>query len=388
MAPRVGEVFLVALRLGLTSFGGPIAHLGYFREEYVRRRRWLNEEAYAEIVAISQVLPGPASSQVGFAVGMTQRGLAGGLAAWVGFTLPSALLLAGFAALAGTGRFDDAVWLTALKIVAVAVVLDAVLGMGRRLAATARTATVAVATFAAVLLAPSALTQVAALAVAAVAGVALFRDAGPSGPAELPLTISRRWGAAALVAFVGLLVGMPLLASTGTLAEVAAVHYRAGALVFGGGHVVLPLLEEPVVPELMDSSTFLAGYGMAQAVPGPLFTFGTYLGQVVAGVPGAVVATVFIFLPGLLVLLGVLPFWSAVRGNRRVQAALVGVNAAVVGILAAALYDPIITTTLVGPVEVVFAAGLFLALVFWRVPAWGLVLGAVLASPLLEALTR
>jgi chromate transporter len=388
MAPRVGEVFLVALRLGLTSFGGPIAHLGYFREEYVRRRRWLNEEAYAEIVAISQVLPGPASSQVGFAVGMTQRGLAGGLAAWVGFTLPSALLLAGFAALAGTGRFDDAVWLTALKIVAVAVVLDAVLGMGRRLAATARTATVAVATFAAVLLAPSALTQVAALAVAAVAGVALFRDAGPSGPAELPLTISRRWGAAALVAFVGLLVGMPLLASTGTLAEVAAVHYRAGALVFGGGHVVLPLLEEPVVPELMDSSTFLAGYGMAQAVPGPLFTFGTYLGQVVAGVPGAVVATVFIFLPGLLVLLGVLPFWSAVRGNRRVQAALVGVNAAVVGILAAALYDPIITTTLVGPVEVVFAAGLFLALAFWRVPAWGLVLGAVLASPLLEALTR
>jgi chromate transporter len=388
MAPRVGEVFLVALRLGLTSFGGPIAHLGYFREEYVRRRRWLNEEAYAEIVAISQVLPGPASSQVGFAVGMTQRGLAGGLAAWVGFTLPSALLLAGFAALAGTGRFDDAVWLTALKIVAVAVVLDAVLGMGRRLAATARTATVAVATFAAVLLAPSALTQVAALAVAAVAGVALFRDAGPSGPAKLPLTISRRWGAAALVAFVGLLVGMPLLASTGTLAEVAAVHYRSGALVFGGGHVVLPLLEEPVVPELMDSSTFLAGYGMAQAVPGPLFTFGTYLGQVVAGVPGAVVATVFIFLPGLLVLLGVLPFWSAVRGNRRVQAALVGVNAAVVGILAAALYDPIITTTLVGPVEVVFAAGLFLALAFWRVPAWGLVLGAVLASPLLEALTR
>lgn len=383
MGTSVGQVFRVALRLGVTSFGGPIAHLGYFRQEYVVRRRWLSEEAYAEVVAVSQVLPGPASSQVGFAVGMTQRGLVGGLAAWLGFTLPSALVMAGFAALAATGRFDDALWLAALKLVAVPVVLHAVVGMGRRLAATARTATLAVLTFAAILLVPSPATQVVALAVAAVLGVALLRDVAPVGPAELPLQLGRRWGAAALIGFAALLVTLPLLAATGPLAEVAAVHYRAGALVFGGGHVVLPLLQEQVVPGTVDDTTFLAGYGMAQAVPGPLFTFGTYLGQVMAGVPGAVVATVFIFLPGFLLLLGVLPFWSAVRTDRRVSSALVGVNAAVVGVLAAALYDPIMTTTLVGPVEVVLAAALYLALTLGKAPPWLVVLGAVLASPLL-----
>lgn len=383
MAANAGQVFWVALRLGLTSFGGPIAHLGYFRQEYVVRRRWLSDEAYAEVVAVSQVLPGPASSQVGFAVGMTQRGLAGGLAAWLGFTLPSALVMAGFAALAGTGRFEDALWLAALKLVAVAVVLDAVVGMARRLAATVRTATLAVLTFAAIVLVPTPATQVVALAAAAALGVVLLRDAAPAGPAELPLRLARRWGAAALVGFVALLLTLPLLAATGPLAEVAAVHYRAGALVFGGGHVVLPLLQEQVVPGAMDDATFLAGYGMAQAVPGPLFTFGTYLGQVMAGVPGAVVATVFIFLPGFLLLLGVLPFWSVVRADRRISAALVGVNAAVVGVLAAALYDPIITTTLVGPVEVVLAAVLYLALAVGKAPPWAVVIGAVLASPLL-----
>jgi chromate transporter len=379
----VGQVFGVALRLGVTSFGGPIAHLGYFRQEYVVRRRWLSEEAYAEVVAVSQVLPGPASSQVGFAVGMTQRGPVGGLAAWLGFTLPSALVMAGFAVLAATGRFDDALWLAALKLVAVPVVLHAVVGMGRRLAATGRTATLAVLTFVAILLVPSPATQVVALAVAAVLGVALLRDVAPVGPAELPLRLGRRWGAVALIGFAAMLVMLPLLAATGPLAEVAAVHYRAGALVFGGGHVVLPLLQEQVVPGTVDDTTFLAGYGVAQAVPGPLFTFGTYLGQVMAGVPGAVVATVFIFLPGFLLLLGVLPFWSAVRTDRRVSSALVGVNAAVVGVLAAALYDPIMTTTLVGPVEVVLAAALYLALALGKAPPWLVVLGAVLASPLL-----
>jgi chromate transporter len=386
MRPTLGTVFLVALRLGLTSFGGPVAHLGYFRTEYVDRRRWLDDEAYAEIVAISQVLPGPASSQVGFAVGMTQRGLPGGIAAWLGFTLPSAVVLAVFGAIAAGTDLGEPAWLTALKVVAVAVVANAVLGMGRRLAATRLTAALAVAAFAVAVLVPSAITQVAALAGTALLGVLLLRDAPPTGPTVLPLSMPRRWGALCLVAFVGLLLALPLVAASGPLAELAAIHYRAGALVFGGGHVVLPLLEEQLVPGLMDSSTFLAGYGMAQAVPGPLFTFASYLGQVVAGVPGALVATVFIFLPGFLVLLGVLPFWAAVRSSRRVQAGLVGVNAGVVGILAAALYDPIITSTLVGPTEVVLAVGLFVALHVGRLPAWGVVLAALAASPLLAVL--
>ena len=386
MTASLGEVFVVALRLGLTSFGGPIAHLGYFRTEYVARRRWLTDEQYSEIVALAQVLPGPASSQVGFAVGWTQRRLPGALAAFVGFTVPSALLLAGFGALVSTTDVSGAAWLTALKIVAVAVVLDAVLGMGRSLASTRRTATIAIATFVAILLVPLPLMQVGALVLAGLVGSLLFADPAARGPRALPLTVSPRWGVGALVAFVTLLVAVPLVAGVGPLAELAAIHYRAGALVFGGGHVVLPLLEAPMVPELMDSSTFLAGYGMAQAVPGPLFTVAAYLGQVVAGPAGAAVAIVAIFTPGFLLLVGVLPFWARIRANTRVQAALVGVNAAVVGVLAAALYDPIVVTTLLGPLEVAYAAVLFAALHVWKAPPWAVVIGAVLASPLLTIL--
>jgi chromate transporter len=386
MTAGVGEVFAVALRLGLTSFGGPIAHLGYFRTEYVERRRWLTDEQYSEIVALAQVLPGPASSQVGFAVGWTQRRLAGALAAFVGFTLPSALVLAAFGAVVTTTDVGGAAWLTALKIVAVAVVLDAVLGMGRSLASTARAATVATATFGAILLLPHPLVQVAALLLAGAVGAVVFAGQQARGPRSLPLKVSRQWGVVCLVAFATLLVTLPLLAGVGPLAELAGIHYSAGALVFGGGHVVLPLLEQPMVPELMNSSTFLAGYGMAQAVPGPLFTFAAYLGQVVAGPAGAAVTIAFIFAPGFLLLVGVLPFWTRVRATPRVQAALVGVNAAVVGVLAAALYDPIVVTTLLGPVEVVYAAVLFAALHFWKAPPWAVVLGAVAASPLLTVL--
>lgn len=385
MTASLGEVAAVALRLGLTSFGGPVAHLGYFRHEYVERRRWLTDEAYSEIVALAQVLPGPTSSQVGFAVGWTQRRLPGALAAFVGFTLPSALALAAFGALVTTADIAGATWLTALKIVAVAVVLDAVLGMGRHLAGTPRTATLAALSFGAVVLVSTPVTQVVTLLVAGLLGAWLFVGVPARGPSELPLTLGRRWGVLALLAFVGLLVALPVLAATGTLADLAAISYQAGALVFGGGHVVLPLLEASMVPDLMDSETFLAGYGLAQAVPGPLFTFASYLGQVVAGPLGALVATVLIFAPGLLLLTGVLPFWSRIRANARVQAALVGVNAAVVGVLAAALYDPIVVTTLVGGVEVVFAATLFVALHFFRLPAWAVVVVAVLASPLLDA---
>lgn len=384
MAASLGEVFGVALRLGLTSFGGPLAHLGFFRTEYVARRGWLTDEEYGEIVALAQVLPGPTSSQVGFAVGWTQHRLLGALAAFVGFTLPSAVVLTGFAAVVTSVDVTDADWLTALKVVAVAVVLDAVLGMARRLAATARTAAVATCVFGLLLLAPSPFTQVAALLGAGLLGAWVFGTTDARGPARLPLQVERRWGTAALVAFATLLAAVPLVAGMGVLADVAAIHYRAGALVFGGGHVVLPLLESPTVPALMDSSTFLAGYGMAQAVPGPLFTVAAFIGAVSAGSLGALVAIAFVFLPGFLLLVGVLPFWTKVRANPRVQAGLVGVNAAVVGVLAAALYDPMITTALIGPVEVVLAGALFVALHVFKTPPWAVVLAAVLASPVLS----
>ena len=264
--------------------------------------------------------------------------------------------------------------------------LDAVIGMGRTLASTPRTAAVAVVAFGLVTLVADPLAQAGAIVLAGVVGAWLFRGADARGPADLPLRLARRWALAALALFAALLVGLPLLTGSGLLADLAGIHYRAGALVFGGGHVVLPLLEQPLVPELMDSSTFLAGYGMAQAVPGPLFTFAAYLGQVVAGPAGALVAVLFIFAPGFLLLAGVLPFWTRIRANPHVQAGLVGVNAAVVGVLAAALYDPIVVTTLVGPVEVVFAAALFVALRVGRLPSWAVVVAAVLASPLLDLL--
>ncbi len=381
------EVFRVALKLGLTSFGGPIAHLGYFRKEYVQRRAWLSEPAYAELVALTQFLPGPASTQFGMGAGWTRAGPLGALTGWLGFTLPSAILMALAGAFAATADIGDPVWLRALKLVAVAVVLDAVIGMARRLARTVRTAAIAVAVAAVLLLAPNAAwVQVACLAGAGLIGLLLFRRV-PAEPDHatadaLPIEISRRVGIGALVTFAVLLAALPLLAGLGTIARLAGAMYRAGALVFGGGHVVLPLLESEVVPELVSPDAFLAGYGFAQAVPGPLFTFGTYLGQVAGGVPGAVVATIAIFLPGFLILVGVLPFWRQVRSDRRVRAALIAVNAAVVGLLAAAWIDPIVLSTVTGPIDAAFAAVLFAALLL-KAPPWAVVAVAVLASPLL-----
>jgi chromate transporter len=380
------EVFTVALRLGVTSFGGPIAHLGYFRTEYVKRRRWLDDAAFAELVALGQFLPGPTSSQVGLAVGYVRSGLGGAVAGWVGFTLPSAVIMAVFGALAAGGAIGgDEVWLHALKLVAVAVVLDAVIGMARRLAATAATAVIAAVTGAVLLLVPaSGLMQVACLIAAAFIGLLLFHAQADVELGELPVRLGRRTGVVALTAFAALLALLPLLARLGVLAELADAMYRAGALVFGGGHVVLPLLEVEMVPDLVGATDFLAGYGLAQALPGPLFTFGTYLGQVTASVPGAAMATAAIFLPGALILFGVLPFWQRVRSDGRVQAALVGVNAAVVGVLGAALIDPITTSSVTSVVDVGFAAALFVALRFAKAPPWLVVIAAVLASPLLN----
>ncbi|MGH8823500.1 MAG: chromate efflux transporter [Jiangellaceae bacterium] len=379
------EVFAVALRLGVTSFGGPIAHLGYFRAEYVERRRWLDDAAFAELVAIGQFLPGPASSQVGMAVGYTRAGLPGAVAAWAGFTLPSAMAMTAFAALAATGSVGDEVWLRALKLVAVAVVLDAVIGMARRLARTPATAAMAIVTGTVLLLLPaSGLVQVGCLVVAGLLGLLAFRSQPHPDTIQLPLHVGRWAGGLALTAFVALLLALPLLSGLGTLVALADAMYRAGALVFGGGHVVLPLMQAETVPSLVSESAFIAGYGAAQALPGPLFTFATYLGQVAAGLPGALVATIAVFLPGFLILLGVLPFWQQVRSDRRVQAALIGVNAAVVGLLGAALIDPIVTSAVTSGVDVVFAAALFVALRLAKAPPWLVVLGAVSASPLLS----
>ena len=375
----------MALRLGLTSFGGPIAHLGYFRAEYVERRQWLTDAAFAELVALGQFLPGPASSQVGMAVGYTRAGWRGALAAWTGFTLPSAVIMAGFGAVAVRADIGDEVWLRALKLVAVAVVLDAVIGMARRLAATRSTAAIAVITGAALLVLPtSGLAQVGCLVVAALAGLLVFRSQPVPELTELPLTVGRRAGVVALSAFVALLALLPFVAGLGVLAELADAMYRSGALVFGGGHVVLPLLEAETVPGLIDETSFLAGYGVAQTLPGPLFAFATYVGQVAAGLPGAVVATIAVFLPGSLILFGLLPFWQRIRSDGRVQAALIAVNAAVVGLLAAALIDPIITSSVDSVVDALFAVMLFVALHFAKVPPWLVVIGAVLACPVLN----
>jgi chromate transporter len=385
MRPGPLEVFTVALRLGLTSFGGPIAHLGYFRSEYVERRRWLTDAAFAELVALGQFLPGPASSQIGMAVGYTRAGWRGALAGWAGFTVPSAVIMAAFGAVASQGgAVGDEVWLRALKLVAVVVVLDAVIGMARRLTATRSTAAVAAVTGVALLILPtSGLAQVGCLVLAALAGLRMFRSGPVPDPVELPLTVGRRAGVVALSVFVTLLALLPFVAGLGVLAELADAMYRSGALVFGGGHVVLPLLEAETVPGLIDETNFLAGYGVAQALPGPLFTFGTYVGQVVVALPGAAVATIAIFLPGFLILLGVLPFWQQFRSDGRVQAALTAVNAAVVGLLAAALIDPIMTSSVETVLDSLFAAALFLAVHFAKVPPWLVVIGAVLASPVL-----
>lgn len=385
-----GEVFRVFLGLGLTSFGGPVAHLGYFREAFVVRRRWLGEQAYADLVALCQFLPGPASSQVGMAVGLGRAGYLGMLAAWTAFTLPSALLLVAFAygasALgpeAGTG------WIQGLKAAAVAVVAHAVLGMARSLAPDRERATIAVAGMILAMLVPGPVGQVAVIVAGGAAGLAWLRpDEMARQPADhLAPAIGRRTGAVFLALFLILLAGLPALAAAGGdgITRMVDGFYRAGALVFGGGHVVLPLLEaETVGAGLVDRDSFLAGYGAAQAVPGPLFTFAAYLGAVhlapPTGLAGAVIALLAIFLPSALLILGGLPFWNALRGSPSARRALMGVNAAVVGLLAAALYDPVFTEGITSPTAMAIAAAGFVALAAWKVPAWAVVIAAGLTG--------
>jgi chromate transporter len=368
----VAEVFAIFLRLGCTSFGGPVAHLGYYRAEFVERRRWLDEHAYADLVGLAQFLPGPASSQTGFAIGLRRAGYLGGLAAWIGFTMPSAVLLVlfayGAAPLAATAV--GAGLLHGLKLVAVAIVAQAVWGMARTLAPDRPRASIAAAAVLVVVAAPVALGQIAAIVLGAAAGLLLCRDPGATMvPEALAMPVSRRAGAVCLALFAALLVLPPLLGPLGARVALFDAFYRSGALVFGGGHVVLPLLRDAVVtPGWVSDNAFLAGYGAAQAVPGPVFTFAAYLGAIMYGVPGAVLALVAIFLPGMLLMLGTLPFWDALRVRPAAQAAMRGINAAVVGVLGAALYNPVWTTTVLTPADFALALAGFVLLTVWRAP--------------------
>jgi chromate transporter len=372
------QVFLVFLRLGLTSFGGPVAHLGYFRTEFVERRRWLGEAAYADLVALCQFLPGPASSQVGLALGLMRAGYAGALAAWAGFTLPSALALIALAlGIAQAGEAVPGGALHGLKVVAVAVVAQAVWGMARSLCPDAPRRALMVASAALLIAWPGTVTQLLAIGVAAVIGLLWLQPAADAPHEPLSVPIGRRAGAAWLALFFALLAVLPLLLAVFPSPALAVVDafYRAGALVFGGGHVVLPLLQASVVPTgWVGSDTFLAGYGAAQAVPGPLFTFAAFLGASMHTAPtgwaGGLLALAAIFTPAFLLVAGALPFWDGLRARPGARAALMGVNAAVVGLLLAALWDPVITSGIRGVGDALLALAALVALMRWKWPPW------------------
>jgi chromate transporter len=372
------EVFAAFLKLGLTSFGGPVAHLGYFRIEFVERRRWLDEAAYADLVALCQFLPGPASSQVGMAIGLLRAGYSGMIAAWLAFTLPSAIALVLFAyGATAFGGLLGSGWLHGLKVAAVAVVALAVLGMARSLAPDRIRATLAAVAAIIVLTLPSAFAQIGAIVLGGVTGFLLLRTEVPTPSAPLTLAANRKTGAVALILFAALLIGLPLAAagSTNQSLKLFDAFYRAGSLVFGGGHVVLPLLNAAVIPPgWVSNDSFLAGYGAAQAVPGPLFTFAAYLGAVMGpapnGISGAALCLAAIFLPSGLLVIGALPFWEQLRGKSSARAVLKGVNAAVVGVLLAALYQPVWTAAILNARDFALAVAAFLLLFMWRAPPW------------------
>jgi chromate transporter len=381
------EVFLIFLRLGLTSFGGPVAHLGYFREEFVERRRWLSDRSYADLVALCQFLPGPASSQVGLGLGMSRAGYAGAAAAWLGFTLPSALVLIALAlSITSLGESFPMGALQGLKVVAVAVVAQAVWGMGNSLCVGKLKVSLMALAAAVVLLLPSVLTPVLVIILAGLVGLWKITPDARDPEDFLPIKTSRAHAKRWLIAFFVLLAGLPLLAAVtnNPALNLFDAFYRAGALVFGGGHVVLPLLQsEVVVTGWVENDAFLAGYGAAQAVPGPLFTFAAFLGTAAegdtvfaGGLLGGLFCLVAIFLPSFLLIAGALPYWEQLRSDVRLQAALAGVNAAVVGILLAALYNPVWTSAVHSAADFVMVLLALIALMVWKLPAWLVVLGS------------
>ena len=380
-------IFLAFLRLGLTAFGGPIAHLESFRREFVERRGWLSAQAYGDLVALCQFLPGPASSQAGIGLGLVRGGLRGALAAWLGFTLPSALAMTAFALLlTHVAGLAQGAWLHGLKLVAVAVVAQALWGMGRSLCPDRERASLAVAAAVLAALLPGVTGQLAVIALGAVVGRWLLRPPVEAVHAPLQVPLRHRSAVVLLAAFGALLVGLPLL--TAALHQPALAlfssFYQSGALVFGGGHVVLPLLQAQVVPAGMDNSTFLAGYGAAQAVPGPLFTFAAFLGaasqQPPGGWAGAAIALGAIFLPGFLLVTGALPLWTGLRRHPALRSALMGINAAVVGLLLAAFYDPVWTAAIHTPRDFALAAAALLLLQVWKVPPWAVVVGGAVLT--------
>jgi chromate transporter len=387
------EVLWVSTRLGLTSFGGPIAHLGYFHEEYVKRRKWIDEQSYADLVALCQFLPGPASSQVSIAIGIARAGLPGGFAAWLGFTLPSALALIAFAfGIGALANAADAGWLHGLKVVAVAVVAQAVWGMARSLCPDRERATLAILASIVTLSWPTAVGQLSSIAIAGVVGSIIFPGTTSSSSSHMRFPVKKGTGIAAWIIFFTLLIGLPLLRQIAPshALEVFDSFFRVGSLVFGGGHVVLPLLQAEVVgPGWVTNEQFVAGYGAAQAVPGPLFTFAAYLGAVMGTEPngwtGAFLTLVAIFLPSFLLVGGALPFWDLLRSVPVFQSALKSINAAVVGLLLTALYKPVWTSAIYSPAD--FGLGLvaFGLLMFWKCPPWLVVVLTAVAG---EAIAR
>ncbi len=384
----VWAVFLIFLRLGFTSFGGPIAHLGYFREEFVKRRHWLSDPSYSDLVALCQFLPGPASSQVGMALGLSRAGYSGALAAWAGFTLPSAVALILFAL--GITTWGDSLptgALHGLKVVAVAVVAQAVWGMANSICTDTKRITLTIIAACMVLLWPTAWGQIVVIVAAAIISLSLFKPSQDVSHESLPTSLNPKASAVLLIIFFGLLLGLPVLLSLWPNATLSLIDsfYRAGSLVFGGGHVVLPLLQAEVVPQgLVTNDTFLAGYGAAQAVPGPLFTFAAFLGASMntgpSGIYGGVICLLAIFMPSFLLVAGALPFWEQIRQNTKMKAALIGINSAVVGLLLAALYQPVWTSAIFKPVDFALALLALVALMHWKLPAWLAVLSGGLAG--------
>jgi chromate transporter len=388
MFDKIYEVFRVFLRLGMTSFGGPVAHLGYFHNEFVQKRKWIQETAYADLVALCQFLPGPASSQVGMAIGLQRAGVFGAVAAWLGFTLPSALFLTLFGI--GISKYDVnlyAGWLHALKVVALAVVAQAIWSMGFKLCPDKKRISLMAVTCVITVLLPSVWTQLVMLALAGAAGIYLLKEDQTLPQDPLEISLSKSVASKILIAFAALLVVLPLLAVTTSSPSLQLFDsfFRTGSLVFGGGHVVLPLLQTEVVkPGWVSQSMFMAGYGAAQGIPGPLFSFSAYLGAVSTISPnswwGAWICMIAIFLPSFLLVMGLLPFWEKVRSHQKVRFALLGVNAAVVGLLLAAFYQPVWTSSILSAKDFSLALIAFILLMFWKLPSWTVVLVGALSG--------
>ncbi|WP_077356787.1 chromate efflux transporter [Virgibacillus halodenitrificans] len=384
------EILLASTKLGLTSFGGPVAHLAYFKEEYIDRRKWLDDRTYADIIAICQFLPGPASSQVGISIGMLRGGLLGGLVSWFGFTIPSVIVLIVFALLYQTFTLDDASFIHSLKIVAAAVVLHALIGLGKKLTPDKTRLAIAIIAASIMLLYPTAWMQILIILGAGLVGLKLFTHQAGTNVQPFHVNISKKLGLTSLGILISLLILLPILNrfTDNPLVTLFDTFFRVGSLVFGGGHVVLPMIERELVPTgFLTANEFLAGYGMAQAVPGPLFTFSSYLGTMMEGVLGAVVATIAIFLPSFLLIIAALPFLNELRKRASFQGILMGVNASVVGILLAAFYDPVIKSSILSASDFALAVILFGLLNIWKVPAWLIVILGVVGGYVLQVIT-